>query len=778
MIKTLLENDVKGLDEVYDLFLAGTLNLNGLLNAFPEIASELEKYAIYDAEGVLTGFESGVDAFMYILDMIAGVSDVFSGSSFISMREKAAGARAIFTSFNRKDFDTDGRAKWLQEIVGSELYAKIQTPGAISLEGVDGPTNINDLFGPDLTGSEDAYVKTILSNAVYGIQGLTEQQRFEGARSMFELSKGEGFHNFMKSNASGMTSDYASAIEGGADYFYAAERLSEEGYSSDKLATIKESGTGYEKINEILEGTGYSLDTFLEKQKEIDKELETRTLRLFKAYGDSTENVIANFEQWDGKASDVASAMSEFNSAMSKAQRNAWLREQANGDNWTDEVVEGIAEMTGYSKEYIEEHKEDVKGLLETYKNADLESVREEMSGLDEAFSAGLNDSQWALEVHPDIKAQLASGYNLDFSQVGNQLKGYVSDAFLAEVQNAVNSGVTGYVHVTQDADGKVHAQLVVEGINSSGYTPPPRGGGGGKSAADKLLESHNREQTIRDHIIKMIQYEESMYQNAGQLTNYGIMLQHEIDEEKRQVAAKKEQIAALEKQISKTKKYSDDWYTLRDAIMKAEEEYEELTNTIEENNKKLEENQQAILKLHTELEQTVKQEIETRIQEEREMLDGTVSMQETIVEAIRERYREEWELMQKDIEKKRKALEEEKALIDERLNRRKEAEDEAKKHEELAEYQKQLALISMDPTRTSDVATLREKIQALEEELAWDLAEDEAKMQQDALQDQIDAYDQYEQEYQEWLDKYLEDANNFTDEVNHVMGLGHDELM
>ena len=111
-------------------------------------------------------------------------------------------------------------------------------------------------------------------------------------------------------------------------------------------------------------------------------------------------------------------------------------------------------------------------------------------------------------------------------------------------------------------------------------------------------------------------------------------------------------------------------------------------------------------------------------------------------------------------------------------MNRRKEAEDEAKKHEELAEYQKQLALISMDPTRTSDVATLREKIQALEEELAWDLAEDEAKMQQDALQDQIDAYDQYEQEYQEWLDKYLEDANNFTDEVNHVMGLGHDELM
>ena len=47
--------------------------------------------------------------------------------------------------------------------------------------------------------------------------------------------------------------------------------------------------------------------------------------------------------------------------------------------------------------------------------------------------------------------------------------------------------------------------------------------------------------------------------------------------------------------------------------------------------------------------------------------------------------------LIKKDIEKKKEALEEEKSLIDERLQARKDAEDEAEKYEELAELKKQL---------------------------------------------------------------------------------------
>lgn len=229
---------------------------------------------------------------------------------------------------------------------------------------------------------------------------------------------------------------------------------------------------------------------------------------------------------------------------------------------------------------------------------------------------------------------------------------------------------------------------------------------------------------------------------------------------------------------MSATKKYSDKWYQLRDAIMSAEEAVSELNNTISENEKKIEELEQQVLKLHTDLESAVRDEIDARIQAERDMLDGTVSMQNIILDAIRERYRKEWELMQEDISKKRKALEEEMSLIDERLQRRKDAEDEAAKHEELTELKRQLALVSMDSTRTKDQAKLREKIREIEDELAWDAAEDEADIQKDALQEQIDAYDSYEEEYQKYLDELLEDANNFSSEVSSVLSMSQEDLL
>lgn len=133
--------------------------------------------------------------------------------------------------------------------------------------------------------------------------------------------------------------------------------------------------------------------------------------------------------------------------------------------------------------------------------------------------------------------------------------------------------------------------------------------------------------------------------------------------------------------------------------------------------------------------------------------------------------------LIKKDIEKKKQALEDEKSLIDERLNARKEAEDEAEKYEELAEYKKQLALISMDSTRTKDAASLREKIAELEKEIGWDIAEKEAENAQNEIQDQIDAYDEFETQGDEDLEDLLSDANNFAEEVNGVMKLNQDEL-
>ena len=116
--------------------------------------------------------------------------------------------------------------------------------------------------------------------------------------------------------------------------------------------------------------------------------------------------------------------------------------------------------------------------------------------------------------------------------------------------------------------------------------------------------------------------------------------------------------------------------------------------------------------------------------------------------------------------------------LIDERLQRRKEAADEAEKYEELAELQSQLAVISMDPTRTKDAAELRERISELEKEIGWDIADKQAEVQKESLQEQIDAYDEYIRKGTEDLQKYLEDANNFKAEVDKIMSGSKKEII
>ena len=133
--------------------------------------------------------------------------------------------------------------------------------------------------------------------------------------------------------------------------------------------------------------------------------------------------------------------------------------------------------------------------------------------------------------------------------------------------------------------------------------------------------------------------------------------------------------------------------------------------------------------------------------------------------------------LVKKDIDKKREALEEEKSLIDERLNARKDAEDEAEQYEELMELRRQYAMISMDSTRTKDAAELREKISSIEKDRMWDAMEDEAKSQQDSIDDQIKAYDQYATNGDEDLEALLANANNFADEVNSVLMMKDEDL-
>ena len=275
-----------------------------------------------------------------------------------------------------------------------------------------------------------------------------------------------------------------------------------------------------------------------------------------------------------------------------------------------------------------------------------------------------------------------------------------------------------------------------------------------------------------------MLQYSETALQNAGELTNLNYLIENYENGLRTEMIEKfKEQILELKDHMATLQKDSEDWISTRDMVLSLEEKVEEYTNAIEENTRKVKENQEAVRQTRITLEKDLDQEIKDRIQRERDMLDGTVNMQNTMLDAIRDRYTKEWELQKKSVEKEREALEEKKSMIDELLNKRKEAEDEAEKREELAELKRQYAMISMDSTRTKDAAEMRKKIQDMEKEASYKAMEDEAKAQQDNIDDQLKAYDDFVSTGDEDLDAMLENANNFTEEINKVLQSTQEEM-
>lgn len=346
---------------------------------------------------------------------------------------------------------------------------------------------------------------------------------------------------------------------------------------------------------------------------------------------------------------------------------------------------------------------------------------------------------------------------------------------------NSITAALTGGAQLGTALLSGAKANVNLNTGNKAKYQNHGGGGGGGggksESAAEKLVNRAKKGEELYSHQLKMIQYDQTKHQNAGELTMYGNELQREIDLEKAYLPALQKNINAMKSEMNSVSKGSEDWYKLREALFHAEEQYAEISNTIKDNEQKLKENREAIRQTRIALEDLLTSQIEERIKKQRDMLAGTVDMQSIILDAIRQRYQDEWDLVKKDIEKKKQALEEEKSLIDERLNLRKNAADEAKKYEELAELKSQLARVSMDSTRTKDAAALREQIAKIEEEIGWDIADQQAESEKQQIDDQIKGYDEYMSQGDEDLSKFLEDTNNFAQEVTSVLEMSHDEL-
>lgn len=284
-----------------------------------------------------------------------------------------------------------------------------------------------------------------------------------------------------------------------------------------------------------------------------------------------------------------------------------------------------------------------------------------------------------------------------------------------------------------------------------------------------------------RQHNLNMIQSEQNRYQSRNELTNYGYMLEKEQEVRQQNIDAAEEELVLLNKTKDALEEQgfagTENYLNVIELIKQREELIRSETATIEENTKKLKENQEAILKTRKDLEDTLDAEFKAREEQRKKELSARVSLENTILETIKDRYRDEWRLIQEDINKKREALAKEKALISERLNARKQAASQEEKYSELEEYQRQLAMIANDPTRSKDAAQLRARIAELQKALSWEEATQEAQASMETIDQEMAALAEEETTGSNQLSEMLADANNFSEEVENIINGSWDSI-
>lgn len=181
---------------------------------------------------------------------------------------------------------------------------------------------------------------------------------------------------------------------------------------------------------------------------------------------------------------------------------------------------------------------------------------------------------------------------------------------------------------------------------------------------------------------------------------------------------------------------------------------------------------------MQIELRETIEQAIRDREERNERMLQGTIRVEDEILSVIKARYEKERDAALEAADAKKKALQKEKALISEQLSLRKKLSDEEDKRKNLVELENKLALISADPTRAKEALELQKDIADLRDEIAWDTAENEAKAQQDAIDEQIEDVDDFVDSVKKYYEKLFKNQQSLIAEMKNIIKLSDEEIM
>lgn len=310
-------------------------------------------------------------------------------------------------------------------------------------------------------------------------------------------------------------------------------------------------------------------------------------------------------------------------------------------------------------------------------------------------------------------------------------------------------------------------------------------GGGGGKKKSDSPSSSSSgssnqqseveRMLDVMEQIQKLQTYTKDMYsamakyyEQTGELQ--GVIAYYEL--ERKAIADQNATLEANVKDIEAQMKAkqaeaavmstADEAYEqVASDLDKLQTTYQNYTKQIISNRtemdaltKAIKKQQDAIRQMEIDIREEIYQAIEDREALIERKLQGRIELENEILDLIQKRYEKERDEILENAQMQIDALEQERDLLSEQLELRKEQAEEEDKLKQLAELEAQYQRIVADPTRRKEALKIQEQIEELREEMAWDLAEKEVEAQQKSIDEQITSIE----DYMEYVEQYYED--------------------
>lgn len=379
-------------------------------------------------------------------------------------------------------------------------------------------------------------------------------------------------------------------------------------------------------------------------------------------------------------------------------------------------------------------------------------------------------------------------------------LKQQISDA------EASLSALNGFKDIANALDG------LSSKLSSVSFAAPKisagsggtKGGGGGKGGSSnsemekavdllqQMLDLMNQMDAIRAFERELNQLNGTYYKNRGELTNYTHALRDELTLVAKSNAIETENARALERQMDAKKaeiaslQYGTEEYDqANEALSKLQSAHQKYSKTLLQNKidmdaltEAIKEQERAIRQMHIDVQNLVERAIRDREALYESMLKAEISLEDEILAILKRRYEKERDLILDGINERIKALQAEKRAIDDNLRKRKEENDWAKKEARLRELEEQYARISADPTRQREALGIHKEITSLREELAWQLADNEAQAQKDAIDEQIKSL----QDYIDYVKKNYEELFAYPEgliaEMRRIMEMTDAEII